>query len=146
MSPTSRLIALDIEEEFANGCRVICDDRLTVYHACATDLSLLLKQAGVPPVDYIVSSIPLSIVDDNVADEILRVAESSLRPGGRFLQYQYSLGYLGRLTARFSKVRVGFTLRNIPPAVVYECETRRGDGEGVMETIGSTVHKHSVTR
>jgi hypothetical protein len=53
-------------------------DRLTAYHAGVTDLSSLLKQAGVPAVYYVASGIPLSIVDDNMADEILRVAEASL--------------------------------------------------------------------
>ena len=66
---------------------------------------------------------PLSILDDEVADEILEVAQSCLQPGGKFLQYQYSPTYLRKLTARYGKVRLGFTLRNIPPAFIYECVT-----------------------
>ena len=87
----------------------------------ATDLQMVLRRGDVTEVDYIVSSLPLSILDDAIADGILNAAQASLKPGGKFLQYQYSLTYLGRLTERYGDVRLGFTLRNVPPAFVYEC-------------------------
>lgn len=123
MSSDCRLTCVEVEKEFVEACSGIEDDRLTVHHACATDLKSVLNDAGTAEVDYIVSSVPLSILDDRLADEILAVAHASLRPGGKFLQYQYSLTYLRKLTERYSNVRLGFTLRNIPPAFVYECMT-----------------------
>ena len=123
MSPTCELTCVEVDEEFVELCARIDDPRLTVYHACATELKGVLSRSGILGADYIVSSVPLSILDEDVADEILEVAQSCLRPRGKFLQYQYSPAYLRKLTARYSKVRVGFTLRNIPPAFVYECGT-----------------------
>lgn len=123
MSPRCHLTCVEVEEEFARACSEIDDARLTVHHACATDLRKVLEGAGIAEVDYIVSSVPLSILDDELADEILEVTQSCLRSGGTFIQYQYSPSYLGKLNARYEDVRLGFTLRNIPPAVVYECVT-----------------------
>lgn len=123
MAPECHLTCVEADEEFAAVCAEIDDGRLTVHHACATDLKQVLKEGGLDDVDYIVSSVPLTILDDNLADEILEVAQACLRPGGKFLQYQYSLTYLSKLTARYRDVRLGFTLRNVPPAVVYECVT-----------------------
>ena len=105
----------------SDACAEIDDDRLTIHHGCATDLKTVLLDTGITEVDYIVSSLPLSILDDRVADEILAAAQASLGPGGKFLQYQYSLTYLRRLTQRYGDVRLGFTLRNVPPAFIYEC-------------------------
>jgi len=121
MSAACVLTCVEVDEEFVQACASISDPRLSVHHACATDLKKVLSAVGVGAVDYIVSSVPLSILDDELADDILAVAQSCLRPGGKFLQYQYSLTYLSRLTARYGDVRLGFTLRNIPPAFVYEC-------------------------
>ncbi len=121
MGSESRLVCAEVDEDFVDACADIKDPRLTVYHACATDLKSVLSDAGVADVDYIVSSVPLTILDDGLADQILTVAQACLKPGGKFLQYQYSLTYLNRLTERYGDVRLGFTLRNIPPAFVYEC-------------------------
>jgi len=121
MSPECRLTCIEVEEEFAAACSMIDDARLTVHHACAADLERVLRGGDISGVDYIVSSVPLSILDDRLADDILAVAQASLRPGGKFLQYQYSLTYLGKLTALYRDVRWGLTFRNVPPAVVYEC-------------------------
>jgi phospholipid N-methyltransferase len=123
MDPECRLTCIEVDEEFADVCAEIDDGRLSVHHACATGLKQVLNEAGLGDVDYIVSSVPLTILDDDLADKILEVAQSCLRPGGKFLQYQYSLAYFSKLTARFRDVRLGFTLRNVPPAVVYECVT-----------------------
>lgn len=121
MGPESRLICVEVEEQWVKALEDIHDARLTVYHACATDLKNVLLDAAVPHADYVVSSVPLTILDDELADEVLSVAQACLNPGGMFLQYQYSPTYLRKLTARYEDVRLGFTLRNIPPAFVYEC-------------------------
>jgi phospholipid N-methyltransferase len=49
------------------------------------------------------------------------VSQAALAPGGKFLQYQYSLKHHAMLQERYDDVQLGFTLANIPPAFVYEC-------------------------
>jgi phospholipid N-methyltransferase len=58
---------------------------------------------------------------DELVERILDVSQASLAPEGKFLQYQYSLKHLGALERHYRDVRLGFTLRNFPPAFVYEC-------------------------
>ena len=125
MNPTCALTCVEVDGSFVAECAGIDDPRLTVHHACATNFRELLTTAGVPAVDHIVSTLPLTILDDGLADKILDTAQACLSPGGKFLQYQYSPTYLRRLSARYGDVRLGFTLRNIPPAFVYECVNHR---------------------
>jgi phospholipid N-methyltransferase len=72
-------------------------------------------------VDAIVSSLPLAIIPDDVVDRIIEASRASLRPGGRFVQYQYTLADYERMTERFPGVTLGFMPLNIPPAFVYGC-------------------------
>ena len=121
MGPTSRLISIEIEEEWVVEAEAIGDPRLSVYHACATSLPNVLQDAGLPGADYVISSLPLTILDDRLTDDILTAAEESLNPQGMFIQFQYSPVFFRKFTQRYDDVKVGFTLRNIPPAFVYEC-------------------------
>jgi len=127
MRPDARLISLEINPTFVAEGRRIRDPRLTLWHACATTLPRILEEEGIDAVDAVVSSLPLSIMDDHVVDQILDAARDCLGPGGRFLQYQYSLGQRHRLSHRYSDVAVGFTLLNIPPAFVYQCSQRTAE-------------------
>lgn len=126
MRPDARLISLEINPTFVEEGRRIRDPRLTLRHACATMLPQILEEEGITSVDAVVSSLPLSIMDDEVVDQILDVARESLGPEGRFFQYQYSLSQRHRLSGRYNDVAVGFTLLNVPPAFVYECSQQQG--------------------
>lgn len=121
MRPDARLLCLEINPVFVELCSGIRDPRLTLMEACATDLPDILEREGLDGVDAVVSSLPLSIMDDELVERILDVSRDSLRPGGRFLQYQYSLSQRARLDRRYQDVGVGFTVLNVPPAFVYSC-------------------------
>lgn len=125
LRPDGRLISLEINPAFVAGCRSIDDPRLTLVEGCATQLPTILREHGVGEVDAVVSSLPLSLMDDPVVDRILDVAQASLAPEGVFTQYQYSLSNYARMTSRYRDVAVKFTLVNVPPAFVYECTQSR---------------------
>ena len=134
MRPDARLLSLEINPAFIEACsRSLRDPRLTLRQACATTLPAVLEQEGMDGVDAVVSSLPLSLMDDDVVDRILDVSRASLRPHGRFVQYQYSLSNHPRMTERYGDVAVGFTLLNVPPAFVYRC-TRQPAGVGARES------------
>lgn len=133
LRPDARLIAVELNPVFVAECRSIRDRRLILRNECAGDLPRVLRDAGIGEIDYIVSSLPLAIMDDDLVDRILAVSQASLAPRGMFLQYQYSLKHLGALERRYPDVRLGFTLRNFPPAFVYECSKQavaRNDDRG----------------
>ena len=121
MSDDCVLICLEVNNEFVNQLNRVDDSRLLVYNACASSIREILDELNFDKVDYIVSSLPLSLMDDDVVENILAKVDYNLKEGGRFLQYQYSLANYGDLKPFFRDVKLKFTLRNMPPAFVYEC-------------------------
>jgi phospholipid N-methyltransferase len=121
MRPGTRLLSLDVNPVFVEQCSRIVDSRLTVVRACATELRSVLEREGIDGVDAVVSSLPLSIMERDAVDRVLDASSGSLRDGGRFIQYQYSLSHHASLSYRYEHVTVGFTLLNVPPAFVYTC-------------------------
>jgi phospholipid N-methyltransferase len=121
MRRDARLISLEINEAFVEECRSIRDERLLLRHSCATFLPQVLEEEGLGGVDVVVSSLPLALMNDAVVEKIVASGSRSLRPGGMFLQYQYSLKHLPTLQRHFGNVRVGFIPYNVPPAFIFEC-------------------------
>jgi phospholipid N-methyltransferase len=127
MRADARLISLEINPTFVEGAKRIEDPRFTLRQACATALPEILAEEGIGGVDAVVSSLPLSIMDDSVVDRILDVARDSLAPDGVFLQYQYSLSQRHRMIHRYDDIKVGFAAFNLPPAFVYLCSRKQAE-------------------
>jgi phospholipid N-methyltransferase len=121
MNSSSTLISFELNTDFVNELKLIDDSRLHVVNACASSIRQVLDELGIEQVDHIVSSLPLALIDDDVVETILKSAKNNLRDGGRFLQYQYSLKNYSDVKPMFSNVKLRFTLRNMPPAFVYDC-------------------------
>lgn len=121
MRPNCRLICLEVNNDFIAELNDLDDSRLHVYNACASSIRAILDGLSIQQVDHVVSSLPLALLDDAMVQNILRVVGMNLRDGGKFLQYQYSLKNYSELKPLFSNVKLKFTLRNMPPAFVYEC-------------------------
>jgi hypothetical protein len=128
MPSSGFLVSLEINPAFIEECRSIRDPRLTVREACATTLPEVLEREGIDGVDAVVSSLPLGFMDADVVARILDASRASLRPGGRFVQYQYTLRHHPQLTQLYGDVAVGFTVFNVPPAFVYQCSRQPADG------------------
>ena len=118
LGPQSTLTAFEINQSFVKGLREVPDPRLRVLSVGADRVA---EHFAPESVDYVVSSLPLSMIDQTVKEEIIRQSQLVLRPGGRFLQYQYALQDYGLLKDSFSRVSVSFTWANLPPAFVYTC-------------------------
>lgn len=72
-------------------------------------------------IDYFISGLPLSLFKEEDIDRLLTKVKNKLKPNGKYIQYQYSLGKYAFLKKRFNHVDISFTLRNLPPAFVYTC-------------------------
>ena len=118
LDANSTLTAFEINDSFVARLQCIDDPRLSVLHIGADRLD-----DHFPPdsVDFVVSSLPLSMIDQAVKERIIRQSQRVLKPSGRFLQYQYALQDYSLLKDSFSQVSVSFTLANLPPAFVYSC-------------------------
>lgn len=121
LHPDCLLICFELNSAFIEQLELIADPRLRIVNACASSIRQELDKHGIEAVDHVVSSLPLALIDADMVDTILCSVGNNLKPGGYFQQYQYTLKNYSDMKPRFSDVKLRFTLRNVPPAFVYEC-------------------------
>lgn len=117
--PYCKGIIFEQDEEMAN--RLMKLYRGLHYRSRAEDLYPVLQQLGLSEVDCILSGLPFANFPQSLRDRILDGVARSLKPGGLFIQYQYSLQMKNQFHERFAKIDLGFVPLNIPPAFVYYC-------------------------
>lgn len=123
MNADSRLIVIELNEEFAAKLKTeFTDNRIEVVQGSATDLHKILAHFGISEADYIVSSLPLTSIPNEVSEAILVQCKTLLKENGKFLQFQYSLQQRRKIARHFKRIQIGFTPLNFPPAFVYCCE------------------------
>jgi len=123
MAPDAHLLAVEINPRFVRHLRTqIHDARLTVLEGSATDVGRILAAQGLDGADVILSGIPFSTMPRPLGLEILASVRAALRPGGRFVAYQFRdrVETLGREV--FGRPKVQTEIRNVPPMRVYTWE------------------------
>jgi len=88
----------------------------------AEKLDLLLKRHNLPQADCIVSGLPFAIFSEPLRSEIMASIDRSLKAGGIFVAFQYSLQLRKLLRRHFNEVKIDFVPLNMPPAFVYCCK------------------------
>jgi len=88
----------------------------------AEKLDWLLQRDDIPQVDCIVSGLPFAAFSESLRDRIMLAITHSLKPGGIFVAFQYSLQMRKTLRKHFNEVVIGFVPLNMPPAFVYYCK------------------------
>jgi len=122
MRPDARLIALEINKDFARSLRKsIQDPRFHLVQESATEIDSVLARLEHPHADYVVSGIPFSAMPHSTRDRIVRKTHAVLRPRGSFLVYQVSGAVLPYLERVFGNVAHDFELLNIVPARMFYC-------------------------
>lgn len=97
------------------------DPRVVIINSSADKIDEILKEYSIQSVDAIISSLPLTVIPEKVKKKIIIKSHHSLKIGGIFVQYQYSLNAKKLLELKFGKLKLGFVALNIPPAFVYLC-------------------------
>ncbi len=115
------LLAFEINMEFCEMLQKIEDPRIRIIADTAENLENYLTQNNIKKVDYIVSSLPFTMIPNGIVKNILRVVTKVLKPEGAFIQYQYSLNAYKKLRDTFKNVDLTFTPMNIPPAFIFTC-------------------------
>ena len=92
------------------------------YGAKAEKLDWLLQRSDLPQVDCIVSGLPFAAFSESLREKIMLAVNHSLKPGGIFVAFQYSLQMRKTLNKNFDEVKIGFVPLNMPPAFVYCCK------------------------
>jgi len=122
MRPDARMVVFETNDDFVGFLReAIPDPRLTVVHGSAADVGRVLGELGLGQADCVISGIPFSTMPPGVGEAIVRSTREALRPGGRFLVYQFSREVLRFLRREFQEIREAFEPLNILPARLYYC-------------------------
>ncbi len=123
VNPNCKVIAIEINENLFEFSRDKFSEHtnLELVLGSAFDFDKILKDKGIKKVDYIVSSLPLSLFKQEEIDVLFEKIPEYLSKEGSYVQYQYSLGKYAYLKKVFDKVSVDFTLMNAPPALIFTC-------------------------
>lgn len=120
--PKATLVCFEINENFHQELLKIKNKQLVVLNASAEKIEDELKKLGFSKANHIISSLPFTIIPEEVSTEILEKAYQVLASKGTFMQYQYSLTYFKKLSKVFSEeIKLEFEPLNFPPAFVYRC-------------------------
>lgn len=116
MSEDSKLIAFETNKDFVERLNAVSDPRLSVIHDSVEALEPQLEAQGALSVDYVVSGIPFSFFPPKKRHEMVERTWTTLKPGGKFIVYQYSPIMLKYLKEVFGSenVKVGFIPLNLP--------------------------------
>ncbi len=142
VGPACVVYGVELDPSLADATLRRCaDPRLRALRGSAADLARLLEPAHLGAVDAIVSSLGLSLMDEEQRASIVRAAGLALGPGGVFMQYAYlharwfaysqARASWFRWRARpflerhFGAVDGELIVANLPPAVAYACRAPR---------------------
>jgi phospholipid N-methyltransferase len=116
------LLVIELNEEFVEYLNsTLRDPRVLVVHGSATDVRRILAEHGLARADYIISSIPYSLLPETLRREIVSESRHALKAQGSLLVFQYNRTLLPYLKSSFSTVRLNFQLLNILPALIFHC-------------------------
>ena len=121
MGPDSKLILLELDEEFAAHLakHFANDKRVIVLHSDAQHLTELLAKNGVSHCDYIVSGIPFLVIDEDVRKRILQNIANAMHSESRFITYQVTDQLCGHRDL-FELASREYCPLNLPPINVFE--------------------------
>jgi phospholipid N-methyltransferase len=117
------LICFEINDNFYCQLKELKHPQLVVLKVSAEKILFELKKLKIDKVNYIISSLPLAIIPEEISDVILEKSFEALHINGTYIQYQYSLSYFKKLKEVFKEsISLGFEPLNIPPAFIYRCK------------------------
>lgn len=122
LSSEARVVAFEIHPLFAEDLERLGDLRLSVKRA---DAASLVEVFGAGQTDVVLSGLPIALFPEMDRSHLLKEIGRALRPGGVYIQFQYSLKNVKDLRRAFSDVRISFELFNLPPAFVFACRRPR---------------------
>lgn len=132
--PDSRYVAVEVDADLVAYLHTALP-WLEVLHGDAADLGKLLANAGVGPVDTVVSSLPWTLISPADRRGMLSEIAGTLAPGGTFTTITTLTALPNRVREFRSELAETFdevvataaVWRNLPPARLMVCRGPRGD-------------------
>lgn len=123
MTEDSTLILIESNPDFVDTLeeKTQNDPRVSVVPDRAENIEDILEARDIDSVDYIVSGIPFSFLDEDTKHDLLERTCEVLADDGKFLVYQNYNHLEDPLRDHFSEVQKEYEPRNIPPTMfAYE--------------------------
>lgn len=124
LSDRSELILFETNNEFFEKLEEIEDSRVKAYNDSVEHIKRFLNGQYEGRVDYIISGIPFSFLNDETKETILEHTWEMLKPGGKFLAYQTSGHLKDPLRRVFGNVQTEVEFLNVPPMMIYEARKK----------------------
>ena len=120
--PDAKILVFEVDPALQELIRAEHPDHpgLKLY-GDAQELCSIMRDEGIEKLDFVISSLPFTVLPHEMSENILNAVQDALSPEGRFVAYQYSSIMKHTLASRFPSIRTKFVLFNIPPAFVYDC-------------------------
>lgn len=120
LRPDGLLIAVEMSDDFVEYLRdQHRDPRLVVVHGSAADVRRILRERQLAHTDAIISGIPFSTLPRAQRERILTESKRALRPGGKFLVYQFTSAIRPDLERVFGHIGRDLEPLNILPATIF---------------------------
>ena len=85
------------------------------------ELYRYMNENGISELDFVISSLPFTVLPPKMTVRILNSVVKALKPEGHFVAYQYSSIMKHVLKKKFAHMKTRFVMFNVPPAFVYDC-------------------------
>ncbi|GAA0875458.1 rRNA adenine N-6-methyltransferase family protein [Wandonia haliotis] len=122
MQPDAKLLVVELNDTFVDNLKQLIDDpRVVIIHGSAENIGEYIREQGFERADFIISSLPLTTIPQEIRQSILKKAYEFLKEGGQFIQFQYSMHQRKNLKQLYRKLELAYTPLNFPPAFVYRC-------------------------
>jgi phospholipid N-methyltransferase len=122
LGPQTQLFIFEMNKAFVDEFLQFNDPRIHVINDSAEFMQKYLHQHGIDKVDYIISSLPLTLFPEELKIKILDESQKVLGTKGTYMQYLYWTKVAKLLKRKFKKVKMDYVPLNLPPAFVYTCQ------------------------
>ncbi len=124
MDPESQLLLIEIIDNFCQELRRQYSSEeqsgeIEILNRSAAELDIICEERQLEGLDYVISGLPLTTLPDPLSSEIIDKTHSCLKPGGKYIQFQYSRDYQQDIEQVFGPVKLIRVWLNIFPAWVY---------------------------
>ncbi|QDV20334.1 Ribosomal RNA small subunit methyltransferase A [Gimesia panareensis] len=120
MPAQSKLLCIEVVEEFADHLMQTSDPRLIVESGSALNLDSILKRNWFPSSDVIVSGVPFSVLSPEEGHSLMHSIYQELAPGGAFVTYQFRSSVCDLADEFFGPPdQRSIVLWNLPPLEIF---------------------------
>ena len=123
INPSTQLLVFEVNEVFCKMLRQkFKSPNIHIINDSAENLKRHLYQiTGSIKADFVISSLPFSIIDEITRDKIINTIKHVLDPHSVYIQYGYNKKKYNEILNRFQTVKTSFVLGNLPPAYIFNC-------------------------